>query len=238
MIMEKILNDSTTIASLLVGTLGFFTAILTIVITSRNNKRNYKLIENKENREKSKSYNRVLGCLLKVYRSYIMHKQLYNENGMANFPDKALVEFIYKIDKFENEIAKFKQVVDEESEIIPEITMSLDELLDILSRFELLSEQIPKSNSNTDSKMLFLIFKRAHIYAVSELLDEYFKEIILEISKRSEVDNEFIKALQDFESEDAIEISVDIQKTVLDRMMESLSRQVGEEMTWDKLMQI
>jgi len=221
---ENIINNSTAIVSLIVGTLGFLTAILTLIFSSRNNRRNYKLQEHKENRERSKSYNRVLGNLLKVYHSYIKHKHLYKDEGVQDFPDAVLVQFVDKIDNFEVEIVKFKKVVENESEIIPELTIYIHELLDLLSRFELLSEHIPINDSSIEK----LVFKRAHNYAVSELLDEYFDDLILKLSQKADIEENFIETLKEFNSDDTICKTIKIQQKILKRMMESLSKQTGQ----------
>src|SRR5690554_4155839 len=116
---EPFLSNTTAIISLIIGGLGFISAIGTLIFTTRNNNRNYIIQADKNEREKSKAYNRVLGNFLKVYHSYIKHKYLLNENGMENIPDSAFEQIIDKIDNFEYEIKKFRIVIDNESEIIP-----------------------------------------------------------------------------------------------------------------------
>lgn len=135
---EPFINNTTAIVSLIVGIAGFLSAIITLIFTVRNNNRNYKIQAEKHANEKSKSYNKVLGSLLKVYHSYNKHKFLLKEDGMDNIPDKNLIKMIDLIDDFECEIKRFKETTNSESEIIPELTMELHELNDILSRFQII----------------------------------------------------------------------------------------------------
>ena len=230
------LKNTTAIVSLTVGVLGFLSAIGTLIFTARNNNRNYKLQAEIDEREKTKSYNRVLGNLLKVYHSYIRHKHLYNDDGMKDIPDNSLIKFINKIDNFEFEINRFKIIANNESEIIPELTIQIHGLLDILSRFQLMTEQIPNDEFNADLQKNKLVLKRAHIFAVSELLDKYFSELINDLSKKADVDNEFQKTLSEFNSDETIEKNLELQKILFDRMIESLSKQLNRAVTMNELL--
>lgn len=236
MIEQTFLNNTTAIVSLIVGALGFLSALVALIFTVRNNNRNYKLQADKNEREKNKSYNRVLGSLLKVYHSYIKHKYLYSDDGVKNIPDFALIKLIDKIDNFEPEINRFKIVADNESEIIPELTFQIHELLDLLSRFQLMSEQIANDEFDSDLQKNKLMLKRAHIYAVKELLDEYFLNLIIDLSKKADVDDEFQKALSEFNSDETIKKNLELQKTLFDRMITSLSKQLSRTVTMDELL--
>ncbi|MFC0878931.1 hypothetical protein ACE01N_20220 [Saccharicrinis sp. FJH2] len=247
-------NFATSTATLTVGLLGFITAILTLIFSNSNNKRNhYFLLEKdkrdredklkkdeldfaKDKRERQRAYNRVLGCFLKVYHSYIKHKFLFNEDGISIMPDKYLIQMLDKIDNFIEEINTFKRIVITETEIIPELTIHLHELLDILSRFELLSAQIPTDPSQPDTEKMKVVFQRAHTFAVSELLDEYFTDLIEKLSKKAEVSDDFIDLMKEFNSSETMERNIKTQQEIMERMMQSLSRQLGQDVTINDFM--
>ena len=232
---EPFLSNTTAIVSLIVGGLGFLSAIGTLIFTTINNNRNFKLQSDKNEREKSKAYNRVLGNFLKVYHSYIKHKHLLNENGIKKIPDFALEQVIEKIDHFEKEIEKFKVVVDHESEIIPELTIQLHEILDLLGRFQLMSEQFRNNEFDTNLQQNKLVLKRAFVYSVKDLLDEYFTDLINDLSERAEVSDEFKENLSKINSEEAIEKNLELQDKLFERMLDSLSRQLGRTVTFEEL---
>lgn len=232
---EPFLSNITAIISLIIGALGFISAIGTLIFTTRNNNRNFELQTEKNEREKSKAYNRVLGNFLKVYHSYIKHKHLLNENGMQNIPDFALEQAIDKTDNFEHEIEKFRIVVDNESEIIPELTIQLYEILDLLGRFQIMSEQFRNNSFDLNLQKNKLVLKRAFIFSIKDLLDEYFTDLINYLSEKAEVSDEFKKNLAEFNSEETIERNLELQSTLLERMLASLSRQLGRTVTIDEL---
>ncbi|MCD8450339.1 hypothetical protein LNI98_11635 [Tenacibaculum dicentrarchi] len=232
---EPFLSNTTAIISLIIGGLGFISAIGTLIFTTRNNNRNFELQAEKNEREKSKAYNRVLGNFLKVYHSYIKHKHLLNENGMQNIPDFALEQIIDKIDNFEHEIEKFRIVVDNESEIIPELTIQLHEILDLLSRFQIMSEQFRNNSFDLNLQKNKLVLKRAFVFSIKDLLDEYFTDLINDLSEKAEVSDEFKENLAEFNSEETIERNLELQSTLLERILASLSRQLGRTVTTDEL---
>jgi hypothetical protein len=245
----------TATATIIVGLLASFTGILTIIVSYYSNKRNLNFLLEKDKREhesrqkkdelefakdtrdKQKAYNRILGAFLKVYHSYVKHKFLFDEKGVNNFPDQYLLQTLDKIDNFKIEISSFKKRFEEEAEIIPELTIYLHEILDILGRFELLDGQIPVDPNNPDAETAKLVFQRAHTYAVSELLDSYFEDLIEKIARKADVSEEFLKELKDINSKDSIEFNIRTQKEIMDRMFASLSRQTGQEINIDTLNQ-
>ncbi len=232
---EPFLSNTTAIVTLIVGGLGFLSAIVTLIFTTVNNTRNFKLQSDKNEREKSKAYNRVLGNFLKVYHSYIKHKHLLNENGIEKIPDFTLEQVIEKIDHFEKEIEKFKTVVDHESEIIPELTIQLHEILDLLGHFQLMSEQFRNNEFDINLQQNKLVLKRAFVYSIKDLLDEYFADLINDLSERAEVSEEFKENLAKINSEEAIEKSLELQDKIFERILDSLSRQLGRTVTFEEL---
>jgi hypothetical protein len=218
---------STSSVTLIIGLLGFTSAILTLIYSHFNNKKNLNLLLEKDIRERQRAYNRVLGSFLKVYHSYIKHKYLFNEDGVLIIPDKYLVQMLDKIDNFNSEINSFRKCIANETEILPELTIYLHELLDLLGRFELLSSAIPTDPMNPNSEQMKVLFQRAHTYAVKELLDEYFTDLIETIAKRADVSEEFLQDINAFNSTETIEKNIKMQEEIMTRMMQSLSRQLG-----------
>ena len=232
---EPFLSNTTAIISLIIGGLGFISAIGTLIFTTRNDNRNYIIQADKNEREKSKAYNRVLGNFLKVYHSYIKHKYLLNENGMENIPDSAFEQIIDKIDNFEYEIKKFRIVIDNESEIIPELTIQLHEIMDLLGRFEIMTEQFKNNAFDLNLQKNKLVLKRAFIFSIKDLLDDYFGDLINDLSEKAEVSNEFKDNLSEFNSEETIGRNLKLQQKLTERMLASLSRQLGRQVTIKEL---
>ena len=135
--------STTEFLSLLFGLLGFITAIATIFFTSRHNSNSLRLQQNKEEWERKKAYNHVFGRFLNLYHSYVKHKFLFDDEGVEILHDDILIKSVDLIDNFQNEVNKFRNVVDKETEIIPELSLLIHELLDLLSRFELIGSMIP-----------------------------------------------------------------------------------------------
>lgn len=235
------MNDSATIVALIVGVLGFVAAILTLVYTNINNRKNLELSQSIDRRESQKSYNRVLGSLLKVYHSFLKHKMLFSENGVEHMPDHLLITKIDELDSFEENIDHFRAVTEDELEIIPELTLFIHELLDLLGRFEMVSQhfesiEVQEGISSDQLELLKLKFKRAHNYSYEEVLDEYFLDLIHLISEKSDVQDDFLKEVKSYNSEESFEESAKVQSEIKNRMQESLSRQLGTDFNFDDFM--
>jgi len=245
--IEKSSNIWFSYIPFLIGILGFISAILSLIYSNKNSKRNldflrnksekdrddslerYKLEDEKDRSERQKAYNRVLGSFLKVYHSYIKHQYLYSENGVLNIPDEYLVQQIENIDDLNIEIKSFKNTVNEQAEIIPELTIYLYEILDLLGRFELVVSQIPMNSNLQENNTAKLLIQRAHSYAVQEILDDYFSDLIEMIAKKAKVSNTFLKEIKDFNSNTVKEHNIEIQNNIMKRYLESISRQTGQD---------
>ena len=243
--VDKSFNFWRDFSPFLIGILGFLTALVTLIYSHYNNKRNFEYLSEKDKlnrednlkrdnfelkkdkKERQKSYNKILGSFLKVYHSYLKHKMLFDENGVNNIPDEYLIQQIDKIDNLNDEIKTFKKVANEQAEIIPEITIYLYEILDLLGRFEMTLEQIPKGLSLEEEGPTKLLIQRAHSFAVEELLDEYFTDLIDQIAIKAEVTDEFLTEIKEFNSEESAQKNLGIQNEIMKRYLESLSRQTG-----------
>lgn len=235
------------LTTLMVGTLGFITAILTLLYSNYNNKRNYNfLLEKdkrdrlerlkkdeldfaKDKRERQRAYNRVLGSFLKLYHAYIQHKYLFKESGVSNIPDSYLIQIVDKLDNLNVEIDSFKKTANDEAAILPELTIYLHEILNLLGRFEMVTEQVQVGIPTEALPTAKLLFKRAHSYAVQELLDEYFIDLIDKIAIKADTSQEFLKEIKDFNSTETIERNFEMQNEIMKRYFESISRQSGQQ---------
>lgn len=232
------MNDSATIVALIVGVLGFVVAILTFIYTNKNNRKNLELSQSIDRRDTQKSYNRVLGSLLKVYHSFLKHKMLFNEDGVEHMPDEVLMLKIEELDSFEDNIEYFKVVTTEESEIIPELTLYIHELIELLEKFRLVSEHFSSLGSvggipDDQLQLLKLAFMRAHNFSYQEILDEYFIDLIELISDKADVEDGFLEEVKSYNSEESSSESLTIQSKIKSRLEESLSRQLGEDFSFD-----
>ena len=125
--------------------------------------------------------------------------------------------------------------MDNESEILPELTIQLHEILDLLSRFQIMSEQFKNNSFDLKLQKNKLVMKRAFIFSIKDLLDEYFSDLINDLSEKAEASNEFKENLVEFNSEETIERNLELQNMVLERMSASLSRQLGRTISINEL---
>ena len=238
------LNDSASIVALVVGTLGFSSAIITLIFSAKHNRKTLDLQLRIDAQDRQKSYNRVMGSLLKTYRSYLNHKMLYAETGVKSIPDKLLIMQLDNLDSFEAEIVYFQQVTNEESEIIPELTIYIHELLDFLNRFKIISKNLSSSEQieGVDQSLseqidqFKLAIKRAHNYSYEELLDQCFLDLLNLISKKADVSEDFMNEVKMFDSEEMASETLKFQEKIKTRMQESINRQLGTEINIDELM--
>lgn len=236
-------------ATLIVGILGFTSTILALIFSNLNTKRNLNFLLEKDKRdredklkrdeldfakdkyERQKAYNRVLGSFLKLYHSYLQHQYIFNENGLKVIPDEYLLAIVEKIDNLDVEILLFKKIVSEESAILPELTIYLHEIQNLLSRFVIVAEQFSKDNSDIEGKDTKLLIQRAHSYAVKEMLDEYFEDLIEKLAIKADVSEDFLNEIRKFNSDETIEKNMESQSEIMKRFFESLSKQTGQNIT-------
>jgi len=139
------------------------------------------------------------------------------------------MQMVAKLDNLNAEIISFKKTVSEESAILPELTIYLHEILNLLGRFEMVVAEIPTDISIEDSAKAKLLIQRAHSFAVQELLDEYFTDLIEKMAIKAEISDEFLKEIKEFNSTEAVERNMEMQSEILKRYIESISRQTGQD---------
>lgn len=213
--------------------IAFFGAMTTLLITSRYSKLNYNFLVQKDRYEKQKSYNRVLGSFLKVYHSFLKHNLLFSENKQKFIPDDQLISFAQKLDNLTRDIEAFKKTVNEEAEILPEITLNLHSIIDLLDRFEIANTEIPNDVNVDDTENSKLVILRAQAFAVNEILNDAFHDLINTIAIKAEVSEEFLNNLRDYNSDSYEEKSLDQQEEIYKRFIESYERQTGKKFPLD-----
>lgn len=215
-------------------------AIVSLLVTHFNNKRNLKFLEEKDKHEteqkriidemeiskdkryQQRAYNRLSSGLLKLYNSYIKHRCLYAGNQRLD-----VVEIN---DTFIEDIAAFKTVYNKEVDIIPEYAISLFELVDTLNRFVLLKDILEKEQDlvqNNGHKKLKA--KRAVMDSLSALLDKEFVDILDQISDKADISEPYKRYLKDNSPESYVANSLKIQQEMIKRMEDSFRKQTNSD---------
>jgi|SRR5690554_501620 len=177
--------------------------------------------------KKKTAYNRVFTSVVKLYFSYIKHKTLYSEESPFNFPDEIYSVIIKHIDTFNSDIDEFKESVDKESEVIPEIIIQTHILFDTIDRMRVM-DKMKNSGAVEVQEMTEqenIGVKRALFHSLEEIFQEFFKDIITDIQKHTTVKKSFINNLFYFESDEYFSEAEEEQKKIMKRYYESLNRQ-------------
>lgn len=177
--------------------------------------------------KKKTAYNRVFTSIVKLYFSYIKHKTIYSEESPFDFPDDIYSVIVKHIDNFDSDIDEFKESVDKESEIIPEIIIQSYMLFDAIDRMRVF-DRIKNSGALGVQEITepeYIGIKRAHFHSLEEIFKEFFHDIITDIQKYTSTKKSFLKNLFYFESEEYIIEAEEDQKNIIKRYYESLNRQ-------------
>ena len=180
-----------------------------------------------EKRLKRTSYNRIFTAVLKLYFSYLKHAEFYSEKAPLNFPDEIYIPMLKHLTNFNSDIDEFKQIVDKESDIVPEIMIQTHMLFDAVDRIRIV-DRIQASNpqnhlqlSDTES----LGVKRAQFYAMKEIYDEFFEEIIDNLQEKTCTSTDFIEKIKYFNTEEYQKENNIEQRKTMKKYYESLKRQ-------------
>lgn len=181
---------------------------------------------NNGKKKKRESYNRVFTGLIKLYYSYIKHKGLYSEKAIFGVPDEEYIQVVKHIDTFDSDIQKFQNLLIDEVEIVPEISLKVHTVFEIIDRFGVIdrigNSGIPNTEISDEEK---LSIKRAQFFALDEFLSDFFKDIIEEIAKKTSVKKKFINDLFYLGSDEHEKETFDEQLKLIKRYYESLNRQ-------------
>lgn len=178
-----------------------------------------------DRKKKKTSHDRLLTAVLKLNFSYLKHKQLYSEKPPFNFPDEEYQPILRHLDSFDKDINEFKLSVDSESDINPGILINTHQLFEIIDRFRIVDRIKAKEGENRISEEERIGVKRAQFYAFEKIFEDFFDEIIEDLSKKSSATKSFLKALKKTKTEEYKLELFEEQKETMKRYYESLNRQ-------------
>lgn len=180
----------------------------------------------KDNKKKKEAYHKVFTGTIKMYFSYQKHKMIYQEQALLGMPDEIYIVIAKHLDTFTNDIENLKKVIDEETDIIPEISLTTFAMFDIVDRFRVIDRISSSGQFETEvTDKEKLVIRRAQFFALDEFMSEFFKDVIEEIRKETLVDKSFTKRLFYLDSEDYQQEAVIEQMNLMKRYYESLHRQ-------------
>ncbi len=170
-----------------------------------------------EKKAKQVSYNRLFSSVLKLHFSYMKHTEIYAEKPPMSMSDEMFVPMIEHIDTFSSDIDDFKKTIDRESDVVPEIIIQTHYLFDTIDRIRIL-DRIQEKNSKSNIEITEsenIAIKRALFYAMSEIFDDFFDDIILQLHKKSSSSNSFVKMLKHFKTDEYKEAAAFEHKKIL-----------------------
>lgn len=180
-----------------------------------------------EKKAKKTSYNRLFTAVLKLHFSYLKHTELYAEKPPMNFPDEMYIPMLKHLDTFNSDLDEFKQTVDKESDIVPEIIIQTHMLFDAIDRIRIVDRMQTTNIENhiqiSDTENIGI--KRAQFYAMKETYDEFFEEIITDLQKKTTTSTDLINRIKHFKTEEYKNEVVEEQTKTMKRYYESLHRQ-------------
>jgi len=183
-------------------------------------------IWNEKNAKKT-SYNRLLTSVLKLHFSYIKHSELYAEKPPMNFPDDMYIPMLKHLDTFNKDLDEFKITVDRESDIVPEIIIQTHMLFDAIDRLRIVDRMQAKNTENhiqiSDKESVGI--KRAQFYAMSEMYEDFFDEIINDLHKKTTTSTDFINRIKYFKTDEYKNEVAEEQTKTMRKYYESLHRQ-------------
>ncbi len=179
-----------------------------------------------DNKKKKEAYHKVFTGTIKLYFSYQKHRIIYQEQAVLGMPDDIYILITKHLDSFNMDIEKFKQVIDEETHIIPEISISTYAMFDIVDRFRLIDKISTSGQPNTEiTDNEKLVIRRAQFSALEEFMKEFFKDVIEEIRKQTLVSKKFTKRLFYIDSREYLQKAMKEQMNIMKRYYQSLNRQ-------------
>lgn len=180
-----------------------------------------------DKKKKQQAYNRTFTSVIKLFYSYLKHKKIYAEETPGNLPEEIYVTIAKHLSSFNEDLDEFKSSVLKESEIIPEVSIQAHILFDTIDRMRVMDKMKLAADpalaqlSDKDD----LVIKRAQFYALSEVFEQFFTDIITDIRKYTTVSKEFVERLFYFKSADYEKEAEEEQRKVMAKYFESLHRQ-------------
>jgi len=179
-----------------------------------------------DRKRKKQAYNRLFTGLIKLYHSYLKNKQVFAEKQVFDLPDEIWATVAKHLDNFQDDLKEFKDCVNRETKIIPEISINFHFLFDAVGRLTVIDKiKIIETSLSMPTDQVKLIIKRAQFYALQEKLDDYFNDLIDETCKKTTVTKEFVKRLKELNTDKELREMAIEQEKIMYRYLESLYRQ-------------
>lgn len=179
-----------------------------------------------DKKKKQQAYNRIFVAVVKLFYSYQKHRNLYDEEPPFNLPNEVYSLIAKHVDTFDQDLECFKEFILKESEIIPEISIESHVLFELADRIRIMDRMSPNEpmirEMTAEQK---LMSKRAQFHSMGGLFDDFFKNIIDNIRKRADVEQEFLNKLSYFGTEEYENENFKLQKELMNKYFESLCRQ-------------
>lgn len=179
-----------------------------------------------DNKRKKQAYHKVFTGTLKLYFSYQKHKQIYQEQAILGMPNEIYVIIAKHLDTFNQDIEAFKKIIDEETEIIPEICLTTYAMFDMVDRFRVIDRISSSGQLDTEiTDNEKLVIRRGQFFALEEFMSEFFKDTIEEIRKETLVKKSFTERLFYLDTEKYQIEAMTEQMNLMKRYYQSLHRQ-------------
>lgn len=180
-----------------------------------------------DKKKKQAAYNRLFVSLIKIYYSYLKHKKIYSEKPFGNLPDEVYALIAKHLDSFSNDLEEFRTAMITESEILPEFLIQFHVFFESIDRMRMIDKMKlgadPAIGPLSDEHSL--IIKRAQFYAISEMCESFFDDMIIDFRRHTSVKTEFVNRLLYFKSaEYETEANLE-QRNIFKRYFESLKLQ-------------
>lgn len=180
-----------------------------------------------EKKAEKSSYNRLLTAVIKLNFSYLKHSALYAEKPPMNFGDVVYIPMLKHLDTFKSDLDEFKQTVNNESDIVPEIIIQTHMLFEAIDRIRIVDRMQATNMENhiqiSDTENIGI--KRAQFYAMKDTYDDFFEEIITELQRKTTTSSDFIKRIKHYQTKEYKREVVEEQGKIMKRYYESLNRQ-------------
>ncbi|MGE0636128.1 MAG: hypothetical protein AB7P01_06795 [Bacteroidia bacterium] len=179
-----------------------------------------------DNKKKKEAYHKVFTGTIKLYFSYQKHRMIYQEQAVLGMPNDIYNVIAKHLDTFNSDIEAFKLVIDEEADIIPEISLTTYAMFDIVDRFRVVDRITTSGQPNTEiTDNEKLVIRRAQFSALEEFMTDFFKDVIEEIRKKTLVSKDFTKRLFYLDTEEYQQEAMTEQMNIMRRYYQSLHRQ-------------
>lgn len=178
------------------------------------------------NKKKREAYDKIFNGTFKLYLSYFKHKLIYQEEADFAIPDEIYINISKNLDTLNSDIDAFKRIIDDESNIVPEILLQTYGMFDIIDRFRVVDRISSSGLSNIEiTDIQKLKIRRAQFFALDEFMTDFFKDIIEAIRKKTSVNKNFTTMLFSFDTQEKKEEAIEIQSKLLRRYFQSLKNQ-------------